>query len=77
MKTMNISIIYIIVYMQYIMPMTLFQFAYLTRCKEKLIDFLIQNVVLTNTIKCGKCNNDININKETLIYRYRASKYAE
>jgi len=35
----------VVAYTQYIMSMTLFQFAYLTKCKEKLIDFLIQHMM--------------------------------
>ena len=46
-------------------------FGHLTECKDKLIDFLIQHSVLANTIRCSKCGNDVNINKETIMYRCR------
>ncbi|XP_039301676.1 uncharacterized protein LOC120356894 [Solenopsis invicta] len=51
------------------MPLTLFQFGHLTECKEKLIDFLIQHGILKNIVKCSQCGSDVNINKETLLYR--------
>lgn len=49
--------------------LSLLEFGYLTYSQEKLIDFLIQHGVLTLTIKCSQCDNNININKETLMYR--------
>jgi len=46
----------------------LLEFGHLTYEREKLINFLIKHKVLNDTIKCDKCGNDVNINKETLIY---------
>lgn len=43
----------------------------MTFCNEQLIDFLIQHGVLAASIKCSICNNNININKETLMYKCR------
>ena len=51
------------------MPLTFLEFGHLTECKEKLIDFLIEHGVLVNTVKCSQCGSDVNINKETLLYR--------
>jgi len=47
------------------------EFTHLTYCKEGLIYFLMQHGVLASTIKCHKCNNDVYIDKETLLYRCR------
>lgn len=47
------------------------KFTHLTYCKEGLINFLMQHGVLASTIKCHKCNNDVYIDKETLLYRCR------
>jgi len=45
------------------------EFGVITYSKEKLINFLIEHGVLTHTITCSKCGNDVDINKETLMYR--------
>jgi len=41
---------------------------FIIRCKEELVDFLIKHGVLISIITCDKCNNDLNINKETLFF---------
>ena len=51
--------------------MNLFEFAHLTFKHKELIDFLIYHGVLASTIKCSQCENDINIDKQTLMYRCR------
>ncbi|XP_032669691.1 uncharacterized protein LOC116843409 [Odontomachus brunneus] len=53
----------------------LIEFGRLTACKDKLIDFLIQHGVLTSSIKCNNCGNNININKETLMYKCKRRYY--
>lgn len=53
------------------MALSLFQFAQLIYNKEELTEFLIQHGILANTIKCSSCGKDVNINKETLMYRCR------
>ncbi|XP_028046186.2 uncharacterized protein LOC118644227 [Monomorium pharaonis] len=55
----------------------LFDFVYLTYDNEKLIDFLIQHHVLTSTITCSECGNDITINKKTLMYRCQKRYYVK
>ncbi|XP_011701566.1 PREDICTED: uncharacterized protein LOC105458165 [Wasmannia auropunctata] len=47
----------------------LFEFASLVHDREKLVDFLIQHGVLSSAIKCHRCGNDVEINKETLSYK--------
>src|SRR5436190_10160795 len=54
---------------------SLIKFGHLTYSQEKLVDFLIQRGVLACTIKCSKCGNDINIDKETLMFRCRKRYY--
>jgi hypothetical protein len=51
--------------------LSLFEFVNIINSQEKLIDFLIQRGVLKNTITCSKCNNNIDLDKKTLIYRCR------
>lgn len=53
------------------------EFGHLTYSQEKLVDFLIQHGVLACTIKCSKCGNDINIDKETLKFRCRKLYYVK
>ncbi|XP_071572814.1 uncharacterized protein [Temnothorax nylanderi] len=55
----------------------LIEFGHLTYSQDKLIDFLIQHGVLTATIKCSECGSDINIDKETLMYRCRKRYYVK
>jgi len=43
-------------------------YIHIIRCREELVDFLIKHGVLTFTITCDKCGNDININKKTLVF---------
>jgi len=58
----------------------LIDFSYIIRCKEELVDFLIKHGILMSTITCDKCGNDLNINKETLVFhcnrRYTKMKNA-
>jgi len=35
-------------------------YIHIIRCKEELVDFLIKHGVLTSTITCDKCSNDLN-----------------
>jgi len=51
--------------------MLLFEFIQLMAKEEQLVDFLIQHGVVPSIINCDKCNNEINIHKETLLFRYR------
>jgi len=46
----------------------LIDFSYIIKCKEELVDFLIKHGVIICTITCGKCRNELNINKETLLF---------
>jgi len=49
----------------------LFEFIQLMAKEEQLVDFLIQHGVLPSVINCEKCNNEINIDKKTLLFRCR------
>ncbi|XP_024882507.1 uncharacterized protein LOC112461483 [Temnothorax curvispinosus] len=57
--------------------LSLIEFGHLTYCQDKLIEFLIEHGVLMSTIKCNECNRDINIDKETLMYRCRRRYYVK
>jgi len=48
--------------------LSLIDFSYIIRCKGELVDFLIKHGVLISTITCDKCGNNVNINKETLVF---------
>jgi len=49
----------------------LLEFAHLTYSKEDLVNFLIQHNVLTCTVTCNRCGNNVDIDKNTLTYRCR------
>lgn len=55
--------------------MKLHEFLTLIPKRECLVDFLIQFKVLNNNLKCKICDNDINLNKNTLEFRCTKSRY--
>ena len=49
--------------------MQLHEFLAITHDREKLINFLIQNNLISGEISCPKCNNKLKINRNNLSFR--------